>query len=126
MHLAGQMIGRSLVELMEGVEDIPAPVMHEGLEWSWETFPEYLDALDRGQRDTDICALLPHAALRVYVMGDRAIRHEAATPEDMEQMRKLAAEASHAGAPVSLHHGQLAIKAKRVIILPLYVLMSWN
>ena len=87
-----------LVELMEGVEDIPAPVMHEGLEWSWETFPEYLDALDRGQRDTDICALLPHAAVRVYVMGDRAIRHEAATPEDMDQMRKLAAEASHAGA----------------------------
>ncbi|HBQ22400.1 MAG TPA: amidohydrolase [Alphaproteobacteria bacterium] len=87
-----------LVELMEGVEDIPAPVMHEGLEWSWETFPEYLDALDRGQRDTDICALLPHAAVRVYVMGDRAIRHEAATAEDMEKMRRLTAEAAHAGA----------------------------
>ena len=55
-----------LIELMEGVEDIPAPVMHEGLEWSWETFPEYLNALDSGQRDTDICALLPHAAVRVY------------------------------------------------------------
>ncbi len=87
-----------LVELMEGVEDIPAPVMHEGLEWSWETFPEYLDALERGHRDTDVCALLPHAAVRVYVMGDRAIRHEVATAEDMEKMRALTADAANAGA----------------------------
>jgi N-acyl-D-aspartate/D-glutamate deacylase len=64
-----------LIELMEGVEDIPAPVMHEGLVWSWETFPEYLAALDRRPRDIDICALVPHAAMRVYVMGERALRH---------------------------------------------------
>ena len=62
-----------LVELMEGVEDIPAPVMHEGLNWQWETFEEYIKALEKNKLDIDICALLPHAALRVYVMGERAI-----------------------------------------------------
>ncbi|MEA2740215.1 MAG: hypothetical protein QOH05_3522, partial [Acetobacteraceae bacterium] len=65
-----------LIELMEGVEDIPGAVMHEGLKWEWESFSEYLDALDRRQRDIDICALLPHAAVRVFVMGDRAINLE--------------------------------------------------
>ena len=87
-----------LIELMEGVEDIPGPVMHEGLKWSWETFPEYLTALDKRTRDVDLCALLPHAAVRVYVMGERAIRHEAATPEDITRMRAIAAEAVRAGA----------------------------
>src|ERR1041384_545419 len=66
-----------LVELMEGVEDIPGPVMHEGLKWEWESFSEYLDALERRRRDIDLCALLPHAAVRVFVMGERAIaQHE--------------------------------------------------
>ena len=87
-----------LVELMEGVEDIPAPVMHEGLNWQWETFPEYFAALNRRERDIDLCALLPHAALRVYVMGDRAIRHEKATAEDIGQMRTITADAIRAGA----------------------------
>jgi N-acyl-D-aspartate/D-glutamate deacylase len=87
-----------LVELMEGVEDIPAPVMHEGLNWQWETFPEYIAALDRRPRDIDLCALLPHAALRVYVMGDRAIRHEKATADDIATMRELTSEAIRAGA----------------------------
>jgi len=87
-----------LVELMEGVEDIPAPVMHEGLNWQWETFDEYIKALEKNKLDIDICALLPHAALRVYVMGERAIKHEAATKEDMQIMRKLAKEAVEAGA----------------------------
>ena len=62
-----------LVELMEGVEDIPGPVMHEGLKWEWESFAEYLAALERRNRDIDLCALLPHAAVRVFVMGERAI-----------------------------------------------------
>ena len=62
-----------LIELMEGVEDIPGAVMHEGLNWEWEIFAEYLDALERRPRDIDICALLPHAAVRVFVMGERAI-----------------------------------------------------
>ncbi len=87
-----------LVELMEGVEDIPAPVMHEGLNWQWETFEEYIQALEKNKLDIDICALLPHAALRVYVMGERAIKHEVATIEDMQIMRKLAKEAVEAGA----------------------------
>ena len=87
-----------LVELMEGVEDIPGPVMNEGLSWQWESFPEYLAALDTRPRDIDLCALLPHAALRVYVMGDRAIRHEKATPADIAQMRTMTADAIRAGA----------------------------
>ena len=87
-----------LVELMEGVEDIPGPVMHEGLKWTWETFAEYLGALGTQQRDIDLCALLPHAAVRVYVMGDRAIRHEKATETDIAQMRKISADAMRAGA----------------------------
>ena len=87
-----------LVELMEGVEDIPAPVMHEGLDWKWETFEEYIEALERNKLDIDVCALLPHAALRVFVMGERAINHEAANIDDMKIMRKLAKEAVEAGA----------------------------
>ena len=87
-----------LVELMEGVEDIPGPVMHEGLNWQWESFPEYVSTLARRKRDIDLCALLPHAAVRVYVMGDRAIRHEAATEDDIAKMRAITAEAVRAGA----------------------------
>ena len=87
-----------LIELMEGVEDIPGPVMHEGLNWQWETFAEYVAALDRNERDIDICALLPHAAVRVYVMAERAIRHEAATKADIDSMRRITADAMRAGA----------------------------
>jgi N-acyl-D-aspartate/D-glutamate deacylase len=87
-----------LIELMEGVEDIPGAVMHEGLKWEWESFGEYLDALDRRQRDIDICALLPHAAVRVFVMGDRAINLENANQGDIAEMRQIAKEAMQAGA----------------------------
>ncbi|MEM7025915.1 MAG: amidohydrolase family protein, partial [Pseudomonadota bacterium] len=87
-----------LVELMEGVEDIPSPVMHEGLDWRWETFDEYFSALEQQHRDIDLCALLPHAAVRVYVMGERAIRHEAATEADVASMREITAAAVRAGA----------------------------
>ena len=87
-----------LIELMEGVEDIPGAVMHEGLKWEWESFGEYLDALDRRPRDIDICALLPHAAVRVFVMGDRAIALENANQADIAQMRQIAREAMQAGA----------------------------
>lgn len=72
-----------LIELMEGVEDIPGAVMHEGLEWTWESFPEFLDALEAKPRDVDVCALVPHSALRVNVMGDRAVAFEPATPDDI-------------------------------------------
>ncbi len=87
-----------LIELMEGVEDIPGAVMHEGLEWTWESFPEYLDALEKKPRDVDVCALLPHSAVRVNVMGDRAVAFEPATPDDIAKMRAITAEAVRAGA----------------------------
>ncbi len=87
-----------LIELMEGVEDIPGVALHEGLDWQWESFGEFLDALDRRQREIDICAQVPHGALRVYVMGQRAADLEAATSQDIAQMRRLASEAMRAGA----------------------------
>ncbi|MCB2047291.1 MAG: amidohydrolase family protein [Novosphingobium sp.] len=87
-----------LIELMEGVEDIPEPVTSAGLDWSWETFPEFMDAAERKGHDIDYAVMVPHSALRVYVMGDRAIRHEEATPEDLEAMKALMREALEAGA----------------------------
>lgn len=89
---------QSLVALMEGIEDIPNPCLAEGLDWAWESFPEYLTALERRNHDADICTLLPHAALRLYVMGERALRLESARESDMAQMRVLTAEAMRAGA----------------------------
>jgi len=87
-----------LVDVMAGVEDIPGVVMTDGLPWNWETFPEYLDALEAGRRDIDVAAYLPHSPLRVYVMGQRGADCEPATPEDLALMRKLAAEAIDVGA----------------------------
>lgn len=87
-----------LVGLMEGVEAIPAAVMREGLTWEWTSFPDYLDALERRPHDMDVCAYLPHSALRVFVMGQRAVRRETATSDDIAQMRQLAREAIRAGA----------------------------
>src|SRR5450432_1811753 len=87
-----------LIELMEGVEDIPGVALHEGLKWNWESFGEYLDAVEAKPHDIDIAAQLPHGALRVYVMGERGANLEAATPEDIAQMRKITAEAMRAGA----------------------------
>jgi N-acyl-D-aspartate/D-glutamate deacylase len=87
-----------LFELMEGVEDIPGVALHEGLDWRWESFGDYLAAVERRPHDIDLCAQLPHGALRVYVMGERATRLEAASPEDIAQMRALAAQAMRDGA----------------------------
>ena len=87
-----------LVDVMAGVEDIPGVVMTDGLPWDWETFPQYLDALDTRRRDIDVAAYLPHSPLRVYVMGRRGADREPATPEDLALMRKLAAEAIEVGA----------------------------
>jgi N-acyl-D-aspartate/D-glutamate deacylase len=87
-----------LVELMEGVEDIPGAVLQEGVPWAWESFPEYLDYLGKRQFDMDIGAQLPHGALRVYVMGQRGADREAATDEDVAAMRTLTAQAIQAGA----------------------------
>ena len=87
-----------LIRLMEGVEDIPYPVLEEGLPWKWESFPDYLDFLSTRKFDTDICAQLPHAALRVFVMGDRGANREDATPADIAAMKQLAKDAVMAGA----------------------------
>ena len=88
----------ALMDLMEGVEEIPNVVLAEGLTWEWESFPEFLDALERRPRAIDIAAQIAHHPLRVYVMGDRAIRLEAAGAEDIAEMRLLTIESLRAGA----------------------------
>ncbi len=87
-----------LVELMEGVEDIPGTALHEGIRWEWETFPEYLDALERMPRTIDIGTQIPHGALRVYAMGKRGADQERATAADLEAMSKMVREGIRAGA----------------------------
>ena len=87
-----------LIELMEGVEDLPGPCLNEGLDWKWETYAEYLTALERRKHDIDFCALVPHGPLRVYVMGERALNLEDANQEDIARMRQITAEAVRAGA----------------------------
>ncbi|AMK25584.1 N-acyl-D-amino-acid deacylase family protein [Sphingobium sp. TKS] len=87
-----------LIQLLEGVEDIPEPVMTNGLPWTWETFPDYLDVLATRTLDIDFAAQLPHSALRVYVMGERGANHEPATAEDLAAMRQLTTESIRAGA----------------------------
>ena len=87
-----------LVRLMEGVEDIPFPVLTEGLPWNWESYPDYLDALGERRFDVDIGSQLPHAALRVYVMGERGVDREPATEADIAAMAALAKQAMEAGA----------------------------
>ncbi len=88
----------AVIALMEGVEDIPGPCLHEGLDWTWESFADYLTALERRSHDIDFCALLPHAPMRVYVMGDRALNLEDANQADIQQMREITADAVRAGA----------------------------
>jgi len=87
-----------LVQLMEGVEDIPGTALHEGIEWKWETFPEYLDAIDSRDYAVDVAAYVPHGAVRGYVMGERGARNEPATADDVAEMARIVAEARRAGA----------------------------
>ncbi len=87
-----------LIELMEGVEDIPGSALSEGLQWDWQSFPEYMSALDAKPHTIDFLAQIPHDPLRMYVMGDRAVANAVATDEDIAKMRDIVREALDAGA----------------------------
>jgi N-acyl-D-aspartate/D-glutamate deacylase len=89
---------QSLIQLMEGVEDIPGTALHEGIQWEWESFPGYLDALGRRRYSMDVGVMVPHGALRTYVMGERGIRNETASSDDLTHMAALMDEALCAGA----------------------------
>jgi N-acyl-D-amino-acid deacylase len=87
-----------LIGLMEGVEDIPGTALHEGMNWSWRTFPEYLDALDQLEFSMDVATQVPHGAVRAYVMGQRGADNEPATPRDIDEMAAIVKEGIAAGA----------------------------
>ncbi|MET0190660.1 MAG: amidohydrolase family protein [Pseudonocardia sediminis] len=87
-----------LIELMEGVEDIPGVALHEGLAWNWRSFGEFLDALEARPHDVDLATQVPHAALRVHTMGERAAAHEPATADEIAAMAALAKAGIEAGA----------------------------
>ena len=87
-----------LIALMEGVEDIPGTALSEGISWEWETFPEYMDSLERKSRVLDVAAQAPHGSIRAYVMGDRGARNEPATDSDIAEMARIVGEAISAGA----------------------------
>jgi N-acyl-D-aspartate/D-glutamate deacylase len=87
-----------LIELMEGVEDLPGPVLHEGLPWTWQSFEEYLDAIEGMPHDIDVATQMTHDPLRLFVMGQRGADRKAATPEDIAEMGRLAVAGIQAGA----------------------------
>lgn len=87
-----------IISLMEGVEDIPGAAMHEGIQWGWETFPEYLDALEKAPRAIDFGTQVPHGPLRAYVMGERGAKNDEATPDDIEKMAAIVKDGLKAGA----------------------------
>ncbi len=87
-----------LIQLMEGVEDIPGTALSEGIDWGWETFPDYLNALDGMSRSLDVATQVPHGAVRAYVMGERGARNEVATPEDIAAMAEVVRAGIKAGA----------------------------
>ncbi len=87
-----------LIQLMEGVEDIPGTALHEGIDWAWETFPEYLDALETRQFTMDVGTQVPHGSVRTYVMGERGAKNEPATAADIAAQAAIVKEAISAGA----------------------------
>jgi N-acyl-D-aspartate/D-glutamate deacylase len=89
---------QALIDLMEGVEDIPGTALHEGLSWDWESFAEYVQVLERRNRDVDLAVQVPHAALRFETMGERAVAKEPATDREISEMAALAQQAIRSGA----------------------------
>ena len=87
-----------LIGLMEGVEDIPGTALHEGINWEWETFPEYLDTLEKKPLAIDVGTQIPHGAVRAFVMGERGITQERASEDEIDEMGKIVKEAIAAGA----------------------------
>ena len=87
-----------LIQLMEGVEDIPGTALSEGMTWDWETFPVYLDSLERIERSVDVGTQVPHGPIRTYVMGERGANNEKANTEEITAMAKLVKEGLEAGA----------------------------
>ena len=88
----------AMIAVMEDVEDIPGAALTEGISWDWQSFPEYLDALERFPRSIDVAAQVPHCAVRTFVMGQRGVDNELATPADVEQMAAIVREGIEAGA----------------------------
>ena len=107
-----------LIQLMEGVEDIPGAALAEGMQWEWESFGEYLDVLERKPLSIDIATQVPHAAVRAYVMGERGARNEVATADDIVAMRNIVREAIEAGALGFSTSRTLAHRAKDGVPVP--------
>lgn len=114
----------TLIELMEGVEDIPDTALHEGLPWTWESFPQYLQTLAERRYDIDIAALLPHAPLRVYAMGERALQREKASADDLQTMQDLVREGLAAGAVGLSTSRTMAHRSKSGDFTPMYQAVS--
>src|SRR5205807_1859767 len=87
-----------LIELMEGVEDIPGTALTEGMTWGWESYPQYLDVVGRRELAVDFGVQVAHGSVRTYALGERGARNEPATPEDIEAMSRIVQEAIEAGA----------------------------
>jgi N-acyl-D-amino-acid deacylase len=87
-----------LINVMEGVEDIPGAALSEGIKWNWETFPEYMDAIENSKHSVDFATQLPHSAVRAYVMGTDDSEDREATPEEIEEMSRIVEEGLRAGA----------------------------
>src|SRR5277367_6518290 len=87
-----------LIKLMEGVEDIPGTALTEGMTWGWESYPEYLDVIEKHQFAVDVGSQVAHGSVRAYAMGERGARNEPASPDDIAAMARLVQEAIEAGA----------------------------
>src|SRR5690606_35083916 len=107
-----------LVQVMEGVEEIPGAALDAGLRWDWETFPQYLDVLERRRWTLDVATQVPHCALRCYVMGEERAQDDLARPDDVARMAALTEEALRAGALGFSTSRTLLHRTKRKQVVP--------